>query len=969
VTHGSAGALVPACRGTRAPRSWLRSDAASVDLCGPWRFRLADRADGVPLDDPGLDWPALTVPGHWQLAGHGHPIYTNVLYPFPVDPPRVPTENPTGEYRRDVELDARDLERPGRWVLRFGGVDSAAVVAVNGVTVGEVTGSRLPSELDVTDALHAGANLLAVRVHQWSTGSYLEDQDQWWLSGIFRPVTLLHRPAGGLRDVWAHADFDHTTGLGSLRVAVDREPGHAGPVIVRVPELDLVLSPGETASAPVDPWSAERPRLYRVVVESAVETVTLDVGFRRVAVEDGVLRVNGRRVVFRGVNRHEFHPDHGRALPAAIAEQDVLAMKAHHVNAVRTSHYPPDPAFLDLTDRLGLYVVLECDLETHGFGVDGLDRNPSDDPWWREAYLDRIARTVERDKNRPSVVLWSLGNESGSGANLDTCADWVHGRDPSRPVHYEGDPTCAHTDVYSRMYASVDEVRLIGERSEPPLDDPLLDSRRRSLPFVLCEYAHAMGNGPGGLDRYDAMFDRYERCQGGFVWEWIDHGLRARTADGIEYFAYGGDFGEAVHDGSFVVDGLLLPDRTPSTGLLELAAVNAPVRIDPVDGALVVRNRSEVLDTSDVDWTWSLLRDGEPVAVGAWSVPLLRAGEQATVDPPADAVARDDDAEWWLDLQAARTPGWSERALVVGRGQIALSPPVPARHRPSPMPAVRDDRGWRVGPARFDRDGTLRALGSMLVDGAGLGAWRPPTENDRARAAGATRSNAEAWASVGLDRLARRIDEVTTAPDGSLLVVERVAGAGTTCGFAVRTRWTGLDEAVRLRMDVEPVGSWPSALPRLGYSFAVPCRDPLGVRWSWFGEGPHESYVDSCTAARVGCWSGTVADLHPAYVVPQESGCRRRTRAAELTGTEIALTVTGSPWIDLTARAWSNAQIAAARHRHELPEPDRLWIHLDAGQDGLGSATCGPGVEPDRQFRPSVVRLEATLLPGPAHRR
>ena len=473
-------ALVPACVGTRRPRSRLATDAPEVLLDGAWRFRLFDRADGASPDDPGLGWDVVRVPSHWQLAGYGRPIYTNFSYPFPVDPPRVPTENPTGEYRRAVELSPGDLARPGRWVLRFEGVDSAAVVAVNGVVLGQITGSRLPAEIDVTSALRGGPNLVAVRVHRWSTGSYLEDQDQWWLSGIFRPVSLLHRPAGGVRDVWAHADYDHVTGTGTLRVEVDHEPGPAGPAVVTVPELGLTLAPEATAACPVEPWSAERPRLYRVLVRTDVETVTLDVGFRTVAVDDGVLRVNGRRVVFRGVNRHEFHPDLGRALPPAVTEQDVRLMKQHHINAVRTAHYPPHPAFLELADRWGLYVVLECDLETHGFVVDGHELNPSDDPWWQQAYLDRIARTVERDKNHPSVVLWSLGNESGSGRNLLACAEWVHRRDPSRPVHYEGDPTCAGADVYSRMYASVDEVRQIGERQEPALDDPEADARRRA---------------------------------------------------------------------------------------------------------------------------------------------------------------------------------------------------------------------------------------------------------------------------------------------------------------------------------------------------------------------------------------------------------------------------------------------------------------------------------------------------------
>ena len=319
----------------------------------------------------------------------------------------------------------------------------------------------------------------------------------------------------------------------------------------------------------MEPWSAELPRLYDGELRAAGETIPLRIGFRTVAVEDGELRVNGRRVLLRGVNRHEWDPERGRALTEAAMRRDVELMKAHNVNAVRTSHYPPHPRFLELCDELGLYVIAECDLETHGFQNVGWRGNPSDDERWRAAYLDRIERTVERDKNHPSIVMWSLGNESGIGSNLVAMAGWVRERDPSRPLHYEHDLTSAVSDVHSRMYATHAEVDAYGRREEPALEDPELDARRRALPFIQCEYAHAMGNGPGGLAEYQALFERHPRCQGGFVWEWIDHGIRRPEGD----FAYGGDFGEPLHDGNFVADGLVLPDRTPSPGLIELKAV------------------------------------------------------------------------------------------------------------------------------------------------------------------------------------------------------------------------------------------------------------------------------------------------------------------------------------------------------------------------------------------------------------
>ncbi|HEX4255643.1 MAG TPA: glycoside hydrolase family 2 TIM barrel-domain containing protein, partial [Streptosporangiaceae bacterium] len=389
-------------RGTEPARAWFRSSAPRLDLSGDWKFRWSPRADAAAgFADPAVDdaaWATLPVPSHWQLHGYGAPAYTNIRYPFPVDPPRVPTENPTGDYRVSFTVPA---DWPaGRSRLRFDGVDSCARVWLNGTELGVVSGSRLPAEFDVTGALRPPGqpNLLAVRVHQWSSGSYLEDQDMWWLSGIFRRVMLLARPDGGVRDWFVHAGYDHRTGGGTLRVDVDAaDPAHTGPARVTVPELGLDVAAGETVTVPaVEPWSAESPRRYDGTLTTAGETVSLRIGFRAVAVADGLLTVNGRRVQFRGVNRHEFDPDRGRAVTEATMRQDVLLMKRHNVNAVRTSHYPPDPRFLELCDEHGLYVIDECDLETHGFFTRGwlepAPDNPADDPRWRDALVGRMQR-------------------------------------------------------------------------------------------------------------------------------------------------------------------------------------------------------------------------------------------------------------------------------------------------------------------------------------------------------------------------------------------------------------------------------------------------------------------------------------------------------------------------------------------------------------------------------------------------
>ncbi|HJZ25248.1 MAG TPA: glycoside hydrolase family 2 TIM barrel-domain containing protein, partial [Streptosporangiaceae bacterium] len=563
-----------------------------------------------------------------------------------------------------------------RGVLRFDGVDSCFAVWLNGVRLGDGKGSRLPTEFDVSGTLRPGQNVLAVRVHQWSAGSYLEDQDMWWLSGIFRQVRIVAR---GLADFFVQADFDPGSGRGTLAVQA------TGPARLSVPELGLA---GADPAGPhviegVEPWSDERPRLYAGEIVAGEERIAVRIGFRRVAVEDGVLTVNGAPILLRGVNRHEWDPRTGRTLTPETMLADVLAMKRHNVNAVRTSHYPPDPRFLDLCDRHGLWVIDECDLETHGFAFGGWRGNPSDDPAWREAYLDRAERMVERDKNHPCVIMWSLGNEAGTGANLAAAAAWIRERDGSRLIHYEGDhENCSYADVYSRMYAGLPEVAAIGHRQEPGTADPAHDAHRRGLPFLLCEYAHAMGNGPGGLRDYQELFEAHPRLAGGFVWEWIDHGIARTADDGTPYYAYGGDFGEEVHDGNFVIDGLMFPDRTPSPGLAEFKKVVEPVQIgvDSRARTIGVRNLHHTRDTGYLRWEWLLEQDGTEAGRGELAVPVIRAGQAGSVEWPSELTRLVDQVrtgEVWLTVSAVtgQAESWAPAGHEVAWAQERIDGP------------------------------------------------------------------------------------------------------------------------------------------------------------------------------------------------------------------------------------------------------------------------------------------------------
>ncbi|WP_405687819.1 DUF4981 domain-containing protein [Streptomyces sp. NBC_01387] len=938
--------------GTLPPRAgYARSDAMSLSLNGSWRFRLSPTADGADYSfaAPGYDsgaWDEVAVPGHWVLQGHGAPIYTNHLYPFPVDPPRVPTENPTGDHLRTFDLPAR-WPGSGEAVLRFDGVESCARVWLNGEELGEFKGSRLPHEFAVGALLRAEGNVLAVRVHQWSSGSYLEDQDQWWMPGIFRDVTLLHRPDGAAGDFFVHAAYDHRSGRGTLRV------DSAVPGRVTVPELGLDLAAGDEAVVEADPWTAETPRLYDGELATAGERIPLRIGFRTVLVEDGVIKVNGRRILFRGVNRHEFHPETGRTLDLETMRADVVLMKQHNINAVRTSHYPPHPAFLDLCDELGLWVVDECDLETHGFTEQDWRANPVDDERWTPALLDRAARMVERDKNHPSVVVWSLGNECGTGRGLTAMADWIRGRDPERLIHYEGDLSCADTDMYSRMYASHAEVAAIGRRED---DGP---PERLQLPFVLCEYAHAMGNGPGGLSEYQQLFEAHARNQGGFVWEWIDHGL-AHPEFG---YAYGGDFGEELHDGNFVCDGLLFPDRTPSPGLVEYKKVIQPVGIEGVrtDGdrtegggaAVRITNKYDFTDLSHLTFEWSFDVDGETAETGVLDVPVLAPGERADLELPAPAYAG----------RNAETR-WTVRALLADgtRHEVAWAQ-LPAAPRQSPPVAPgsrprRDGQSVVLGPASFDaRTGELRTIGPVDIRQLRLDVWRAPTDNDNGADWQSGVRYGQRWRELGLHRMQHRLDAVELSDD-ALTVRTRVAPAAQDIALVTAYRWTSDGARLRLTVSVAPEGEWTAPLPRLGIRFGLPAgADSV----SWFGGGPGEAYPDTRSASRLGRWHSSVDGLQTPYVRPQENGARADVRWAEVGGVRVE----GDPEFWFTARRWTSEQLDAAEHRTDLRPAGPVWVNLDHAQQGIGSQSCGPRPLDQHQLAAEPAEFTFTFAPVP----
>ncbi|SPQ26962.1 f8ce35bb-c9c1-444b-bd7e-833b1d90a38a [Thermothielavioides terrestris] len=623
-------------RNTLPPRAHFflygsRDDALSRDvsrsksqlLSGQWLFHLSKSPLVGPTDfhqhtpselasKHGWAGQTIRVPGMWQLQGYGRgPQYTNINFPFPVDPPRVPIDdNECGRYATAFTLGPQDRDHQLR--LRFEGVDSAFTVWVNHREVGYSQGSRNPSEFDVTPFVRCpGVNYVHVEVYQRCDGSYIEDQDQWWLSGIFRDVWLHKFPATHFEDIHVQTvlddDYRDATLLVEVKINSDAN------VTLSLLDADGSAIANQTRAAKKGSvrfelrvknphkWTAETPYLYQLVLSMPGCALAERVGFRRVELLDGVFSVNGKPVKLRGVNRHEHHPDYGRAVPYDFLKADLIQMKQHNINAIRTSHYINDPRLYELADELGLWILDECDLECHGLFVVGGNGTAftSDNPEWEEAYLDRARQMVMRDFNRPCVILWSLGNESGYGRNHHAMYKFIKSLDKSRLIHYEGDWNAQSADILSRMYHSVGDTEAYAK------------DRNWDKPLVLCEYVHAMGNGPGAIKEYIDLFYRYPRLMGGFVWEWANHGLRAKTKDGREYMAYGGDFGDEPNDYNFVMDGLCLSNHTPGPGLIEYKKAIEPVQTLGVEKGDKVRivNRYDFVTLDHLECWWSIVSD------------------------------------------------------------------------------------------------------------------------------------------------------------------------------------------------------------------------------------------------------------------------------------------------------------------------------------------------------------------------
>ncbi|WP_218025571.1 glycoside hydrolase family 2 TIM barrel-domain containing protein [Capsulimonas corticalis] len=967
-------------------------------LSGRWRFLYAESPAGVPdgFGGEGFDadgWETIPVPSSWQLQGHGTPNYTNVKYPYPVNPPFVPQENPVGLYQRTFHL-------PEGWddkqiFLNFEGVNSAFYVWLNGEQIGYSQGAHLPSEFNITPHIRLGTNTVSVQVFQWSDGSYMEDQDMWRNSGIFRDVYLTASLATTLRDVTLKTTFDENFEHATLSIDgnLSTSGGGAAPELTLAAALydadgkivaERTLVEGMTIEGDGDAdlgtsltiesprrWTAETPDLYTLLLTTSdsegtpLEVRPFAVGFRHVEIKDGVFLLNGAPIKLRGVNRHESHPDYGHAIPIDHMIQDILLMKRHNINCVRTSHYTCDPRWLDLCDQYGLYLIDEADLETHGFGEFRNLNQISDDPEWEDAYVDRAERMVERDKNHPSVIIWSLGNESGYGCNHDAMAAWIRENDPTRPIHYEQAFEAPVVDIVSNMYATVEKCIAEGERTD--------DAR----PFFQCEYAHAMGNGPGGLKEYWEAFEKYPRLLGGCVWEWCDHGIRQRASHGEEWFAYGGDFGDYPNDGNFCIDGLVGPDREIKPGLIEYKKIIEPVHTDSVDlasGTVRLTNRYDFQTLAHLRAVWTLSGDGKTLRQGELSLPEIAPHESGEVSIPVGDWDKKAGVEYFLNLSFTlrEKTSWAPIGHEVAWAQLALPASGPAAPPPSiaGMPALVIDENereitlygddftlvfdrWRGTIGRWEYQGL-----PLLTEGPRLNIWRAPTDND-------VHVAKEQWYEYGLDKLqhsVRRVSLVSQSPRSATIEVTATMGAAyrATRFDIVYTYTIYGGGQVKIETRVTPFGAIDT-IPRVGLQL----RAAGGLeRFTWYGLGPHQTYPDVRESARVGVYSGAVDEQYVPYIMPQENGNKSDVRWASLTDDfGLGLLATGNALLNVSVHHSTPEDFTQARHTYELTRRDDVIVNIDHVVRGIGSNSCGPGVLPQYQLKAAETTFTVHLQP------
>ena len=969
-----------------------RSDRFQL-LNGEWKFRYYSSIYDVTesfyekgYDVSGFD--QVTVPGVWQMDGYDTHQYTNIRYPFPFDPPYVPQDIPCGAYVHNFEYHRE--KKASKAFLNFEGVDSCFYVWVNGAYAGYSQVPHATSEFDVTDLLNEGENTLAVLVLKWCDGSYLEDQDKFRMSGIFRDVYLLKRPEKTIRDYYITTDVEKDS------VVVKLDMHFSEPVETKVTIEDkygAVVARGEAAENGVleltvlNPvlWNAENPYLYQVILTMPDEVIVDRIGFRTIEIKDKVVYFNGEKIKFRGVNRHDSDPETGFVIDARQIKKDLMLMKQHNFNAIRSSHYPNAPYFYQMCDEYGFMVIDEADIEAHGpfmlYRKEDTDRNRfqhwnekiADDPAWEKAIVDRVRLMVQRDKNRPSIIMWSMGNESAYGCNFEKALAWTKKFDPDRITQYESARyrnynityDYENLDLYSRMYPSLQEI-----------EDYLKNDG--SKPFLLVEYCHSMGNGPGDFEDYFQMIHKDDRMCGGFVWEWCDHAIAHGTAEnGKTRYYYGGDHGEAIHDGNFCVDGLVYPDRTPHTGLLEYKNVYRPVRVvsyDQKNGQIVLHNYMDFDNLKDyVDISYEMTQDGLTVEKGKLAnvvaaphsdaevelklqvpntgkvylkliyrlkkqMPLLEQGYELGFDEMK--LANEDDR----NRQAVK---WMEQEKAIGTinvkendRQIVL--------QAKDFTYVLDKRTGLFEDMQF-------AGRSYMNHPMELNIWRAPTDNDM--------YIKQEWKKAHYDAAYTRAYRIEVLQNKhGVLIMEHVAVVADTVQkiLDVKMTWK-INEDGKIEAVIEAIKDkeFPD-LPRFGIRmFLNKKMDEI----TYFGMGPQESYRDKHQASCHGLFRSKVAQMHEDYIRPQENGSHYDCDYVELTNGQCGIAAVSKNPFSFNASVYTQEELERVSHNYELKESDSIVFCMDYAMNGIGSNSCGPDVLDKYRFAEEAFQFQFELIP------
>ncbi|MEH7706100.1 beta-galactosidase [Bacillus toyonensis] len=951
-------------------------------LNGNWKFNFSENPEkrirnffGNDYDDS--TWKEIKVPAHWQLQGYDYPHYTNLTYPWEgredIKPPFAPTEyNPVGQYRTTFTV-------PKSWdgqpvYISFQGVESAFYVWVNGEFVGYSEDTFTPADFDLTPYLIDGENKLAVEVYRWCDASWLEDQDFWRMSGIFRDVYLYSSPEVHIYDFSVGTDFDENYQNADVKIRAkvtnyfERNVGKVSfeamlynqdnqkvfdePItsnIVIDGKAEVVLNVSKFVENPLK-WSAEHPNLYTLVLSlkdekgNIIETESCKVGFRKFELKDGLMQINGKRIIFKGVNRHEFDAEKGRAdINYEDMVHDIKLMKKFNINAVRTSHYPNHPVWYELCDEYGLYVIDETNLETHGTWEYGQEEEgdaiPGSKPEWTENVLDRCNSMFQRDKNHPSIIIWSLGNESFGGDNFIKMHQFFKENDPTRLVHYEGvfhyRASEAASDIESTMYVNVDNVEKYAQNNP-------------TKPYILCEYSHAMGNSCGNLFKYWDLFDKYPILQGAFIWDWKDQALKTKTADGIEYLAYGGDFGDTPNDGNFSGNGLIFADGTITPKIFEVKKCYQNVKIKAVDskkGTVEIINQHLFTNLKDYQLQWEIMKNGEVIETGYEIVdiqPISADVVQLPYQLPEERVTSD---EYILTVSLCLKEEtlWAEKGHEIAFEQFILPvEKVKIKTIEKDYPEVKiveSDNKLQVEGQDFaivfnKENGNIESYSykghELLKSGFEPNFWRASTDNDIARGRGLA-SRSATWREAGQKR---ELKALTIDRKANVVTIEAEFQLSTDAPSQCKIRYIILGNGlVEVKQELCPGEKLPE-IPEIGMMVIM---DQAFENITWYGKGPHENYWDRATGAKIAIHNGKVKDQYTPYLKPQECGNKVDVRWATITNNEgIGLMVSGLPTVEVNALPYTPFELEEHDHPYKLPKSNKVALRVNYKQMGVG---------------------------------